>query len=56
LELSILAVDPLERYEICDGCGSRSMPYSTFFDGNKFLCSTCNAAREAAGIGESLKG
>jgi hypothetical protein len=44
LELSILAVDPLERYEVCDLCGIRSMPYATFFDGNRFLCSTCNVA------------
>jgi hypothetical protein len=44
LELSILAVDPLERYEVCDVCGNRSMPYSTFFDGNRFLCSNCSTA------------
>ena len=57
LELSILAVDPLERYEICDACGSRSMPYSTFFDGNRFLCPTCNTARGQEAEGEkSLKG
>jgi len=44
LELSIVAVDPLERYEVCDICGNRTMPYSTFFDGNQFLCSNCSTA------------
>jgi len=43
LDLSILAVDPLERYEVCDVCGDRSMPYSTFFDGHRFLCAACKA-------------
>ena len=41
LALSIIAVDPLERYEICDLCGHRTMPYSIFFDGQKYLCPEC---------------
>src|SRR6185369_13332435 len=41
LALSIVAVDPMERYEICDICGHRAMPYSTFFDGRQFFCPDC---------------
>ena len=41
LTLSVMAIDPLERYEVCDACGQRSMPYSIFFDGEKFYCSQC---------------
>lgn len=41
LELSIIAVDPLDRYEICDICGHRAMPYSTFFDGRQYFCPDC---------------
>jgi hypothetical protein len=41
LTLSVLAVDPIERYEICDVCGNRSMPYSTFFDGHRYFCPNC---------------
>jgi hypothetical protein len=41
LELSIVAVDPVERYEICDVCGHRMMPYSTFFDGKRYFCRDC---------------
>ncbi|HLH52973.1 MAG TPA: hypothetical protein VKY92_05090 [Verrucomicrobiae bacterium] len=43
LALSVVAVDPLERYEVCDFCGHRAMPYSTFFDGKNYLCRTCLA-------------
>ena len=41
LQLSIIAVDPLDRYETCDVCGNRAMPYSTFFDGTRYFCPTC---------------
>jgi hypothetical protein len=41
LVLTVIAVDPLERYEICDACGQRAMPYSIFFDGKNFLCPGC---------------
>src|SRR5215471_12385011 len=41
LHLSIIAVDPLDRYETCDVCGNRAMPYSTFFDGHQYLCPNC---------------
>ena len=41
LILSVVAVDPLERYEICDVCGQRDMPYSIFFDGKRYFCSGC---------------
>jgi len=41
LALSVVAVDPIERYEICDICGRRAMPYSTFFDGHRYFCHDC---------------
>jgi hypothetical protein len=41
LELSIIAVDPLDRYEICDVCGHHAMAYSTFFDGHRYFCPDC---------------
>src|SRR5271166_5645059 len=41
LALSVVAVDPIERYEICDFCGHRAMPYSTFFDGQHYFCRDC---------------
>src|SRR5438552_15964441 len=42
LALSVIAVDPIERYEVCDVCGQRSMPYSTFFDGKNYFCKDCS--------------
>jgi hypothetical protein len=47
--LSVIAVDPLERYEICDRCGMRSMPYSIYFDGRSYLCPVCRPAEAAPG-------
>jgi hypothetical protein len=41
LVLSVVAVDPTERYEVCDVCGNRMMPYSTFFDGKNYFCRDC---------------
>ncbi len=41
LELAIIAVDPLDRYEICDVCGHHAMAYSTFFDGTHYFCPDC---------------
>lgn len=41
LQLSIIAVDPLDRYEICDICGHHAMAYSTFFDGRQYYCPDC---------------
>jgi hypothetical protein len=41
LQLNIIAVDPLDGYEVCDICGHRAMPYSTFFDGRKYFCPDC---------------
>lgn len=43
LALSIVAIDPVERYEVCDSCGQRAMPYSTFFDGKHYFCRDCYA-------------
>jgi hypothetical protein len=43
LELSIVPVDPIERYEVCDFCGHRGMPYSTYFDGQHYFCHDCLA-------------
>ncbi|HZR17196.1 MAG TPA: hypothetical protein VFE51_07710 [Verrucomicrobiae bacterium] len=47
LVLSVIAVDPLERYEICDRCGQRSMPYSIFFDGQQYLCAVCQGTSKS---------
>ena len=47
LLLSAIAVDPLERYEICDVCGHRTMPYSIFFDGRRFFCPSCHPDKSA---------
>jgi hypothetical protein len=47
VELTILAVDPVERYEVCDFCGHRAMPYSTFFDGKHYFCRDCVTGHEA---------
>ncbi len=41
LALNVIAIDPLERYEVCDICGHRTMPYSTFFDGKQYFCPDC---------------
>ncbi len=46
LELSIVAVDPIERYEVCDVCGHRTMPYSTFFDGKRYFCRDCRPVQQ----------
>lgn len=45
LALSVVAVDPLERYEVCDICGNRAMPYSIFFDGHRYFCRDCHNAQ-----------
>ncbi len=39
--LSVLPLDPRERYETCDRCGMRLMAYKIFFDGHEFLCPQC---------------
>lgn len=44
LALSVISIDPLERYEICDVCGRRDMPYGIFFDGSKYVCSGCRSS------------
>ena len=48
LTLSVVAVDPAERYEICDFCGRRAMPYSTFFDGKNYFCHECSTHKTEA--------
>ena len=50
LTLSVVAVDPLERYEVCDVCGNRAMPYSTFFDGKRYFCPDCLPDKAAPGL------
>ena len=40
----VLAADPVppeEIYETCDRCKELFMPFMTFFDGKRFLCSDC---------------
>jgi len=48
LELSIVSIDPVERYEVCDFCGHRTMPYSTYFDGKNYFCRDCLPAQASA--------
>ena len=48
LALSIVANKPTERYEVCDFCGQRAMPYSTYFDGKNFYCRDCSAQQAHA--------
>ena len=43
LALSVVAIDPSERYEVCDTCGERAMPYNIYFDGTRFECFTCRS-------------
>jgi hypothetical protein len=45
--LSAVPVDPTERYEVCDVCGQRTMPYSIFFDGKNYTCSGCRSKQSA---------
>ena len=47
IALSVIAVDPLERYEICDFCGDRTLPYSIVFDGHKFYCLECHKRHQS---------
>jgi hypothetical protein len=47
VELSIIAIDPLDRYEVCDICGHHAMPYSTFFDGQRYFCPDCRPRASA---------
>jgi len=47
LALSVVPVDPIERYEVCDICGQRTMPYSIFFDGKHYTCSGCRSKQSA---------
>ena len=40
----VLIADPVpvgEIYETCDRCKELFMPWMTFFDGKRFLCSDC---------------
>ena len=41
LALSVVPVDPRERYEVCDSCGLRVMAMRAFFDGQNYLCPDC---------------
>lgn len=47
LSLGVVPVDAMERYETCDRCGQRTMPYSIFFDGNRYTCSDCLSKQSA---------
>lgn len=47
LALNVVPVDPAERYEVCDTCGQRAMPYSIFFDGEHYTCSDCRSKQSA---------
>ncbi|HWW01649.1 MAG TPA: hypothetical protein VNZ64_18265 [Candidatus Acidoferrum sp.] len=41
LVLIAVAVDPRDRYEVCDRCGQHVMSLKTFFDGTQYLCPEC---------------
>lgn len=56
LALNVVAIDPNERYEICDFCGRRAMPYGIFFDGEKYLCPDCRQRLTSVKPGESVSG
>ena len=42
LVLTAVALDPRDRYEVCDRCGRKMMSLKTFFDGNHYLCLDCH--------------
>jgi len=44
-ELTAVAIDPYERYELCDRCNRRVMSSKVFFDGKHFLCPECRASQ-----------
>ena len=39
--LFVLPLDPRERYEVCDHCGTRTMPFRIFYTGKEYLCPDC---------------
>ena len=41
LVLTAVALDPRDRYEVCDRCGHHMMSLSAFFDGSQYLCPDC---------------
>ncbi len=41
LVLLAVPVDPHDRYETCDRCGSRMLAFRAFFDGHEYLCPEC---------------
>lgn len=47
LDLSVIPIDPRERYEICDHCGKRVMSFRAFFDGHEYLCPDCRPSATA---------
>jgi hypothetical protein len=36
-----IPVESAERYEVCDRCGRRALPFRVFFDGRQYLCAEC---------------
>lgn len=48
LVLNTVTLDPRDRYEICDHCGTRLMSVRTFFDGAEYLCPECHEKKVLA--------
>lgn len=48
LVLTAVTLDPRDRYEICDRCGTRVMSVRTFFDGTEYLCPDCHEQKTLA--------
>ncbi len=38
---AVVPVDPKDRYETCDRCGSRVVCRDAYFDGASYLCRAC---------------
>ena len=47
LVLTAVAVDPHERYEVCDRCGRHIMALKAYFDGAEYLCPACRQKTES---------
>jgi hypothetical protein len=51
LVLTAVALDPRDRYEVCDCCGQQMMSLRAFFDGSQYLCPDCQQKSSSSGAG-----